>query len=250
MRGKLKKLGLTSYESNIYRTLVEYGRLDAKKISEYSKVPPTAVYPNLTSLENKQLIQKFKGDISTFEVLEPSVAIPAFIRNKTMCLDEIKISLVEEVENRLHQKEIIPTKEVVQVTTGKEASAAIYENFVKKAERTIYILGWSFHTIGDKYNRLRCYQKAINRGVEIRIITIGKRDKQWELIEAYKKAGIKMRYVPLENFSIVIVDGQECKITLKGKENPNRFNIHVNDKSLAKALESYFLTTWDNSEEI
>ena len=162
----------------------------------------------------------------------------------------MKETLIEETETRLHQKEIVPTKEVVQVSLGKKASAAIYQDFIKRANKSIYIMGWFLYKIGDKYTLLQDYKKALRRGVEIRLITVGRPEKQWNVIKAYKEAGIKIRYTPLENFSLVILDGNECKITLKSREHVEKFNIHVNDQYLAKALESYFLTTWENSEEI
>ena len=63
MEEELRKIGLTPYETKIYQVLLSYGRLGAKEIAERSKVPPTAVYPNLKSLISKNLIQKFQDPL-------------------------------------------------------------------------------------------------------------------------------------------------------------------------------------------
>ena len=59
-----------------------------------------------------------------------------------------------------------------------------------------------------------------------------------------------MRYVPLDNFTLLVVDERECKITLKSKEYEQKFNIYVNDIHLAKALQTYFLTMWGKGERL
>ena len=90
----------------------------------------------------------------------------------------------------------------------------------------------------------------LKRKVDVRIILIGGLEKQAQLIKDYKSMGVKIRYLPLDNFSIFICDGTECKLTLKDRTMSSRFNMHVNDSSLASALQSYFLECWKKAEKI
>ena len=67
-------------------------------------------------------------------------------------------------------------------------------------------------------------------------------------MNAYIDAGVKIRYLSLEDFSLMVVDSSECKITLKSQDyKPNQYNIHILDTSLAKAMNSYFLDLWDDA---
>ena len=80
----LRELGLTKYECAVYTALLESGELSAKKVAEHSKVPPTAVYPNLLSLVEKRLVQRMKGKVSTFACIPSDQAIIAFLEEKKL----------------------------------------------------------------------------------------------------------------------------------------------------------------------
>lgn len=71
----LTKIGLTLYESKICSTLLEYSQLNARQIAEKSTVPPTAVYPNLYLLQEKQLIQELRGKVRHFDPLQKNNGI-------------------------------------------------------------------------------------------------------------------------------------------------------------------------------
>jgi sugar-specific transcriptional regulator TrmB len=252
MYRELKSLGLNKYEIKIYQTLLGYGKLDAKTISKHSHVPPTAVYPNLRSLLDMKLIQQFSGKTMYFEALPPKSAINSLIEDKKRKFSELKNKVIKDSEELLHSKEIIPEKEILKISQGKDPSKGIYFEAMQKAKKTYYIVGWYMVKIADKYELLRKLKKLVERDVDVRIITIGSyENKQWQLIKLYQEAGIKMRHYPLANFSILIVDGEECKITLKKKEKgitQSRYNVHIVDNDLAKAMNNYFLNLWSKAQ--
>ena len=241
-------LGLSQYENAIYTALLEFGRLNAKEIAERSSVPPTAVYPNLDKLEQRDLVQRFEGQIAVFEAVNPAVAIPAFIKKQKEDLDEKQALLLSVAERIYHQKQITPEPEVLTLSLGKEASSAIYYDALIRAQRTFYVLGWSFGKVRDKFVTLHHLAKARQNGVDVRIISNGTKDKAWTVVEAYLEKGILLKYLPLENFSLMVADEKECKITLKSKEYSQKFNIHVKDKALAQAMHSYYLSLWKKAE--
>ncbi|MBI2666932.1 hypothetical protein HYX13_04940 [Candidatus Woesearchaeota archaeon] len=108
------------------------------------------------------------------------------------------------------------------------------------------------YQVREKYEWLRILQQLVKKGVDVRILLIGTSEhkRETEMIQAYQKAGIRMRYVPLENFSLVIRDGQECKITLKARDLLEKVNVHIQDNDLATAMQSYFLMTWEKAGKV
>ncbi len=108
------------------------------------------------------------------------------------------------------------------------------------------------HKVQDKYTFLQNFKDPLKRKVDVRLLLTGGPEKEWDLLAAYKRAGIKIKYFPLEKdkFTLFIVDGEECKMTLKDKSFPEKYNIHVHDSSLAAAMESYFLECWKKAEEL
>lgn len=247
---ELRKLGLSPYETKIYVALLKYGRMSAREIAEKSTVPPTAVYPNLKKLVQKNLIQEFSGAVAFFEAVEPNIAIPAFIQQRKKSLEEMEEKLVQEAMNLFQDKLISKAPEVLNISIGREASSSIYFDALKRTSKTYYILGWTFRTVGVKFAKLQHLVEAKKKGIDVRIIVTGTNIKEWSILKEYMKQGIKLRYYPLNNFSLLIVDGKECKITLKNPEYDQKFNIHIKDPSLSQAMESYFLGVWQKSEKM
>ncbi len=246
----LKRLGLSSYEAKIYTSLLQYGRMSAREIAEKSSVPPTAVYPNLKRLVLRNFVQELSGELSYFEPVDPAVVIPAFIQNKKKLMDELEIALVEQTKVLFHQKQQVKMPEVLNVSLGKEASSAIYLDALKRTSKTYYILGWTFQTSKAKFVKLQHLIEAKNKGVAVRIIVSASQNKEWPVLEEYAKQGIDLRYYPLQNFSLLIVDGRECKITLKNPEYDQKFNLHIKDPSLSEAMQGYFLNIWEKAKPL
>lgn len=248
--GYLKKIGLTKYESYVYSSLMRNGRSSAIEISDKSKVPPTAVYPNLKALIKKQLVQKIGGDPATYEALPINASIKNLIEKKQKELEQLELETINYLEELSTEKSVPKEREIVTLSKGKTFSSEIYHESIKKVNKTFFIMGWRFEKIGDRYNFLKEFKKAIKRGVDVRIIVTGSYEKNRELVEAYQKSGIKLKFFPLENISIFIVDEKECKITLKNRNLPEKYNMHIHDESLSQALNTYFLDTWEKAREV
>lgn len=245
----LKELGLNKYESSIYFVLLERGRLSGMELSGFSKVPPTAVYPALKKLIDKKLVQKFEGGVASFEAIEPKRAIKSYIEQKKREIEEIGNKAID-FSSKLEKKEITSKEKIMEVGIGRDFSNSIYYDVFEKAKKTIYILGWRFQKIGDKYNILNRLKKPIKKGVDVRLILIGEKDnKQKKLIRDYESAGVKIRYLHLEEFSLLIMDSKSCKITIKKKGN-EKFSINILDNNLTDTMKDYYLTLWNRAEKI
>ncbi|MBU3913777.1 MAG: hypothetical protein KKB21_01725 [Nanoarchaeota archaeon] len=245
----LRELGLSKYESAIYDALLRHGRSSADKISERSRVPITAVYPNLKSLVSKKLVQQILGDVSLFEAFPAEAALSYYVKRKEEDLEKLKKSAIEYSKSLIKPSQT-ENRDVVWLTHGKQFSNEAYLKAFSKARKTFYIIGWRFEKIGNKYSILKELKKLVKRKIDVRIILTGALEKKWDLARDYAAEGIKVRYLPLNNFSIFIRDSEECKITLKDQDLPDRFNIHVADVSLARAMSSYFLEQWREARDL
>lgn len=249
---EFKRLGLTEYETKIYRELVKGQKLSAKKLAEKTTVPATAVYPTVKTLMKKKLVQEFSGETKEFQAIKPELAIPEFIENKKKELSQMEEETLQEIKRLKQEKTTLPVKDILTLSLGQKASVMIYEDSIQKAKKSIYILGWRMHKIKDKYTFLQHFKDPIKRKVDVRLLLTGGPEKAWDLIKAYKRAGIHVKYFPLEKdkFTLLTVDGEECKITLKDKNLPEKYNLHIHDPSLANAMESFFLDCWKKAQDI
>ncbi|MEK6963788.1 MAG: helix-turn-helix domain-containing protein [Nanoarchaeota archaeon] len=249
MKG-LKELGLTGYEASIYSTLLDYGKLTAKELSDRSNVPPTAVYPNVESLVKKGLIQKLTGKIATFEALPPKIGLRSWVRKKAARIIELEKELIPVLEQKTNQKRFPTAREPIFLSSGVQASHEISMGFMDEAKKSLFVVGWAFRSDRNMYSLLKGLKAAVQRKVDVRLI-LPRKEKSFEKVKSIcKEYGIKAKYCPLQNFSIVICDGTECKITLKGVELPERVNMKIQDNDLGRALEEYFLVLWKKAEQI
>jgi hypothetical protein len=91
----------------------------------------------------------------------------------------------------------------------------------------------------------------VKAGVDVRLLITSPKDKvNLTLLADYREAGVAVKHIGLDNFSLVIIDGRECKITLKNQSLNDKYNIAIVDQNLSKAMNSYFLDCWSRAENI
>jgi sugar-specific transcriptional regulator TrmB len=241
----LKRLGLNAYEIGIYESLLEYGRIDAKKISEHSAVPQTAVYPNLRSLIKKGLIQEISGKVKSFEALDPNIAIKSYVEKKKDELDSLYEEMKPKISN-IMTKEQSQDESIISISKGVQSAFEIYFDLFSKTKKTLYMVGWGFKIKKNMYKLMHEMIKLKNSGVDLRIIINSKKEK--ESILAHMNAVLNIRYLDLKNISIAISDTTECKITLKNPALKDRYSLQIKDKDLSKAMNDYFLVLWDRAK--
>ncbi|MAE13882.1 hypothetical protein CMO92_04920 [Candidatus Woesearchaeota archaeon] len=243
----LHHLGLTGYEGAIYTSLLKLGKANAKEISSASNVPPTAVYPNLKALVKKGLVQEFKGAISLYEPLSPSVSIKSLVERKKDELEDIKEELIPFLSD-LHEEREPEQKDVVSLSYGIQASHEITFQFFEKAKKTLYVCGWRYRSGSHIYRILNTLVELVERKVDVRLLIPELIGKNRSVLQSYEKKGIPIRIYPLRNFSVIICDGTECKITLKNVAMKERLNIHIKDADLSYFQQEYFLRIWKKAE--
>jgi HTH-type transcriptional regulator, sugar sensing transcriptional regulator len=246
----LRQLGLSDYEEKIYLALLKIGASEARRISAESKVPPTAVYPNLKSLMEKGLIHSIAGEVAMFEALDPNISLKTLVQKKKNALEEQLKEAQEEIEQVKSNTYYDARKESIKVSKGYEISAEWFVQESKKAKKEILVMGWKFTSQKNKTGVLRALKKASDEKKEVKLITNDPDFKTNFSVNEIIKMGHEVRHYPSNNFSVVIIDGQETKITLKNKAKGERTNIIIEDSDLSTSLRDYFLTVWKKAKKI
>ncbi|ASJ07305.1 TrmB family transcriptional regulator [Thermococcus pacificus] len=87
---QLKKFGFTKYEALAYITLLTYGPLTARGISQRGQIPYNRTYDVLTSLKERGFVEELEGKARTFVAVEPEVAFHRYSRSLKELIDDIK----------------------------------------------------------------------------------------------------------------------------------------------------------------
>ncbi len=99
-RTRLEQLGLSAAEAGIYLTLLRNGPLSASAIAAATDIPRTSVYPGLSSLADKGLIEESAGHRGRFSPLPPQTALPALISRQEEALAQRR-GLAQELAQTL-----------------------------------------------------------------------------------------------------------------------------------------------------
>ncbi len=243
----LQALGLSKYERAVYLALVQLGKTTAQALSEASKVPITAVYPNLKTLAQKGLVQKLAGDPSYFEALDAKIALHTLADRESENLMKASAEAVERLE-QLERRERPEPQDIVELSYGFHASHQLLGELCARSQKSLHIVGWRFQTSKSKYEVLGFLREAIKNGAQVKLILTDKRPRLKQAVRNFKDAGVDIRFYPLHNFSIIVRDKKECKITLKNPGLENKLNLHITDADLCAALDDYFLGLWKKSK--
>lgn len=236
-------LGLTGYEQEIYKALLKTGSCSVRELSKECKVPLTAIYPHIQKLVQKKLVLEIQGNVLQYKAIKPKQGLDTLYEEQIKKLEEEKNKLLNEFTSvQATQQE----KEVFTITHGKERSINWFESHEKKIKEQALIYGWRFRKKTHFYalHQLKRMQK---RGIHIRLVLTEKNKESQALYDACKKEGIPCRFGETRNFSLVILDGCEAKITLKGEAHTQRYNLHFTEKEFVNALKEYFEILWKSA---
>jgi sugar-specific transcriptional regulator TrmB len=244
----LRELGLTKYEAAVYTALLKTGPTDAKRIAKASDVPPTAVYPNLKQLIAKGFVQQMSAETSLYEALDPKIAIPTMIERQNQ-------SMQQRAQDALAQLSVVKPdplapREPVSIYEGMDSSYEIFQGFVQRVQKTLWIVGWRFGNTKYMMRHLKTLASLVKQGKDVRLITTAPNYADLEIIRLLKEVGVQVRYYPYKNFSVIIRDGEESKVSLKNQEHRHHTNLFVHDKDFTQTLTDYYLTIWRRAKRV
>lgn len=168
-RAKLEQLGLPGSEAGIYLLLLKSGPLAASAIAAAAQIPRTSVYPALSALADKGLVEGGMEHGSRFAAVAPETALPGLIAREEELLKR-RVSLARELGETLsaaHETSSMGPEEFVQVLRNPGAIVEHYFRLELEAERSIdHFVKPPFFT----RNENPAQAKAMRRGVRVRAL--------------------------------------------------------------------------------
>ncbi|MFH1500513.1 MAG: helix-turn-helix domain-containing protein [archaeon] len=247
MESLLKKLGLNAYESQAYLTLIKYKTLAAKDIAKLSKVPPTAIYPNLKSLENKNLISLVTKDPLTYKIIDPKIGLKSFKESIKKYLDSTEEEILKEFKD-IKSPSLEEEEDFLNILKGWKQSAELVKNLISHSSKEFLLI--SGMTEKTAYVILNSVKKALKRKVDVKFIINQKPDKNKGILKEFTDLGAHIKYYPMKNFALEVRDSKESVIVLRNPKLKDRVVVHMINPDLAKAHRDYFYTIWKKSKPL
>jgi len=243
----LLHMGLTSYETKAYLTLLRMRSADGGTIAKKSGVPQSKVYEVLYRLVEKGLVSVLETRPKRFRTLKPERAFHHYFQRKRLELEELEQTIPEKLKG-LTQWAEPTTEELITVYHGKRNThPLILDKFVtvKKYLKEMLTFEYIPFTIQKEI------KKCILRGVRIQMLATMKNKQNLPLIKKIRRLGVEVRCYPVQELRVAVKDGEESyQMIVSHRDLEDRITIVIESKELTKALEHYFDYVWKKAERV
>ncbi|MFZ3385527.1 MAG: helix-turn-helix domain-containing protein [Candidatus Methanoperedens sp.] len=266
---KLKKLGLTSYESQAYIALLKLGDAEADEIALNAKIPMGRIYSVLSSLEEVHLVRAQDTRPRRYACVDPAAALTGLCSVKQKELkqasEEIE-ALAGDLKNDLSGVVARKTeKRFWTVAIGNESNELVRELISGSQKELLFFMASRMTSeriknviLKENYiDILAALYDSVKKGVEVKIILNNSVNfDKLEDLPIVKKLmrhigtefNCRLATIPATPFDII--DGENVLLQMLNPLNPDELFavVSIRDEKLAKELRNKFFAIWDNAE--
>ena len=266
---KLKKLGLTGYESQVYLALLKLGYADADEIALNAKIPMGRIYNVLSGLEEMHLVRAQETRPKRYVCVEPAMALSRLskIRQEELkhASEEIK-SLENELTCELSGIVVNnPGKSFWTVAMGDESTELMRETISGSQKEILFFMASRMRSERVKKDMLKenhieilgALYETMKTGVEVKVILNdgvdfsnleGSPIVKKLLKHLGKEFQCRLATVPTTPFDII--DGENVLLQMQNPLNPEELFavVNIRDSKLAGELRTKFFTIWDTAQ--
>lgn len=266
---KLKKLGLTGYESNVYLALLKLGYADADEIALNAKIPMGRIYNVLSGLKEMHLVRAQETRPKRYACVEPATALSRLSKIKQ---EELKHTWaeIESLENDLRSElsGIVaknPEKSFWTVAIGAESTELMREIISGSQKELLFFMASRIKSEQMKNDLLkeenigivRALYDTMKKGVNVKVIL--NKDVDFSKLEGSpvikkllnylgKELNCRLATIPATPFDII--DGENVLLQMENPLNPDEIFavVNIRDAKLAGELRTKFFTIWDSAQ--
>lgn len=237
-------LGMSLYETKAVVSLLRLKKANVKEISLDSGVPRNKLYAIIKNFEKRGLVELIPDESKTYRLLNLKTFVSDRLRERKKELSEMQKNF-RNFENIQGDGEF-----VFSLIKGQRAIMDRLAEVNPKVRKEIIGVQRNWKVWGAG---LREIQRAVKRGVDVRLIGVVNEETLPRVIE-WKKTGCKIRRYNEKYGSyplrFTIFDNKEARITIGKPEiqDPkNYITIWTKSKPLIAILRAQFIEMWKNS---
>lgn len=252
-RAKLEQLGLSQAEAQVYLAILHHGPLAVAAIAHDTGIKRPSVYPTLSSLVDKGLVEGGAGYGSKFAAVPPDQALPALVVREKQTISE-RERIADELGQTLRPLAATAESaldETVQLVRTPQVIIERLDRLYAEAKRNIDVI-----IKGPILNpRLAnpAQQKAEHRGVKFRGLyeeSIIKDPKVAPFLDKWIAGGEEARVYHGElPYKLVVLDNNIVVLTLVGRSGQPSALL-VRDAPFARSMTILFESFWKESEPL
>lgn len=252
----LGKLGLSPQEAKIYLALLERGRLAAPAIVEITGIPRGSIYPVLTSLTDRGIVQAGAGWGGRYQPVPPEQAIAALLRWEREALAErerLGETLTSELKQLAARGADNLTPEPLEVIRDRRALADRFETLASEAQKEYAALVKA--PILQPGGGESVLLKALSRGVRVRCIyevaVLSDDQVAPGLAEDVKRGEQARVFDGVLPHKLAVFDGIAAILPMTGSMSEvGTTSLVIRDPMVATGLLALFESFWERSRPL
>lgn len=266
---KLKKLGLTGYESSAYLALLKLVDSEADEIANNAKIPMGRIYNVLSSLEEAHLIRAQDTRPRRYACVEPALALERLSKTRHEELTQASVeleNLVSDLKSELSGVEPRKAdKTFWTVAIGDESHELISESIIGSRKELLVFMASRMTSERLKKDLMKeghhkiinAFYETIKRGIEVKAIL--SKDVDFSELEDYpainklfENSGDKFncRFAAIPATPFDIIDSENVLLQMLNPINPEELFavVNIRDTKLALELRKKFFAIWEKAE--
>ena len=260
----LRRVGLTSYESEAYLALLQRREMTAEEISKMTSVPITRVYGTLEQLMQKGFARIVESRPKKFHAISPEEARREYLTHLRRNL-ETNLLTVEEAMGDL-QRQVDPiyveshlqvkAEELLEPLEDLRAMEKKTSGYVQEASQEILISTALFSWLPKLKTQLR---NALARGVSVKILIQLSDSQVKRHLDVLRNLGAQIRDTPDPWHPVrgTLIDRKDLIFVIWAAEEAKRHwnpivytPNHTKNPGLIRIFRESFLYRWSNSKRM
>lgn len=267
---KLKQIGLSSREAEVYLALLQKNEFTAPELTKITKVTRTKIYELLQNLIHKGACnENYRNGQKVFKAIKPRLAIQNIISNYENEIEHKKRNEIEQmkqagisIENELVElyengADIDEPLNYIEVLTDREQIKEKWLNIQNNTKNELLIFSKPPYT-GNLIDNVQDETDIIKNNVTVRCIyeykglSTDEIIKLMKMIKIFQKIGEEARVIKELPMKLVISDDTNTMLALNDKVTLKQSitSMVVNHPVYAKAHKEVFEVYWSKSMSI
>jgi sugar-specific transcriptional regulator TrmB len=244
---KLKRMGLSGYEAQVYIALLGETRAPASRVVRKSGVPQSKVYGALSSLVARGFAEQVLGDVKLYRGIPPQQAYDNYRRTVEESLADAQADMAELASCAPDSPTDDPGSLGIRLIRSHQIKSVLDEAFETAKQEILIGVKHPLVILPDIEQDMR----AIKRGVKVRHIIEDEvlRDPEFGPAtreEAEATGSIRfVEYVPLR---FTVIDRNIAMLALS-EEDGSTMALVVPNKGLVENMRTFFNTLWSQGRE-
>lgn len=260
----LRRIGLTSYESDAYLALLKSRELTAEEISKMTSVPITRVYGTLEQLMQKGFARIVESRPKKFHAISPEEAKREYLthvrRNfetNLLMMEETMRDLQRQVEPIYVESHLqVKAEELVESLEDLRVMEQRTSEYVKDASKEVLISTALFSWLPKLKPQLR---NVLARGVNVKILMQFTDSQVKRHLDDLRDMGAQIRDTPDPWHPVrgTLVDNRDLIFVIWAAEEAERHwnpivytPNHTKNPGLIRIFRESFLYRWSDSKKL